>query len=105
MQTAETVEELAENRHPSADAYLLAEILYYLEDLSVINALPTDLLPVTAPPESVEATVLPWFAGPGRDDWTLTGRRTLVAPRMDFLVDGIAYQRKRGSVGLVYRRS
>ncbi|WP_345617301.1 SAM-dependent methyltransferase [Streptomyces ziwulingensis] len=102
--TADTVEELAQRRHLPADAYLLAEILYYLDDFSVLDDLPTDLLLVTAPPELLESTVLPWFTGPGKGTWRLTGQRTLVGPRMDFLVDGIAYQRKRGSVGLAYRR-
>lgn len=102
--TADTVEELAEKRHLPADAYLLAEIFYYLDDISVVDGLPTDLLLVTSSPEFIESSVHPWFSGPGKGKWRPDGQRTLVPPRMDFLVDGVAYQRKRGSVGLVYRR-
>ncbi|MBD0708723.1 MULTISPECIES: SAM-dependent methyltransferase [unclassified Streptomyces] len=101
----DTVEELAEKHRFPADAYLLAEILYYLDDISVVHGLPTDLLLLTSSPEFIESSVRPWFSGPGGDEWRLTGERTLVAPRMDFLVPGVAYQRKRGSVGLVYRRA
>jgi hypothetical protein len=102
--TAETVEDLARSRRVPADAYLLAELVYYLDDLSVLDALPTDLLLITAPPELVESTVLPWLAGAGRVTWAEAARVTLVVPRLDFLVENVAYQRKRGSIGLVCRR-
>ncbi|MXG25989.1 SAM-dependent methyltransferase [Streptomyces sp. YIM 132580] len=101
---ADTVEELAGERHLPADAYLLAEIFYYLDDISVVDSLPTDLLLVTSSPEFIESSVRPWFSGPGKEKWRQDGEHTLVPPRMDFLVEGVAYQRKRGSVGLVYRR-
>ncbi|RBL83179.1 Nodulation protein S, partial [Streptomyces cavourensis] len=103
--TADTLEELASKRHFPADAYLLAEIFYYIDDISVVDGLPTDLLLITSSPEFIESSLLPWFSGPGKGKWRLTGRRTLVPPRMDFLVEGVAYQRKRGSVGLVCRRN
>ncbi|MFD7982309.1 class I SAM-dependent methyltransferase [Kitasatospora indigofera] len=102
--TAHTVEELAGAARTPADAYLLAEVLYYLDDPSVVESLATDLLLVTAPREILEAKLRPYFAGSGAACWSVESEQELLDARLDFLVDGLMYQRKRGSVGLVCRR-
>ncbi|MFJ4677348.1 class I SAM-dependent methyltransferase [Kitasatospora sp. NPDC088783] len=102
--TADTVEDLARTTRTPADAYLLAEVLYYLDDPAVTESLATDLLLVTAPRELLETKLRPYFEGPGAACWRIESEHELLGARLDFLVDGLMYQRKRGSVGLVCRR-
>ncbi|MFE4176160.1 Nodulation protein S [Streptomyces sp. NPDC056909] len=102
--TAESIEELAASRARPADGYVLAEVMYYLDDLSVVDRLPTDLLFVTGPPELVDDVLRPYFTEAGRATWHIASESTLTLPRLDFLAAGRAYHRKRGSVGLVCRR-
>ncbi|WP_081982353.1 SAM-dependent methyltransferase [Streptacidiphilus albus] len=102
--TAATVEDLAGPAPVPADAYLLAEVMYYLDDLAVVESLPTDLLLVTAPRELLESVLRPYFEGAGAACWRVESEQELLGARLDFLVDGLMYQRKRGSVGLTCRR-
>ncbi|NJQ15867.1 SAM-dependent methyltransferase [Streptomyces bohaiensis] len=93
---------LAAGRHRPAAAYLLVEMLYYGQDLGLLDALPTDTLLVALEPGSLTARVDPWLAGNG--GWREVERVDLVGPAVEAVCLGRAYLSKRGSTGLVLRR-
>lgn len=100
--TADSLEELARKRQLSAAAYLLIEMLYYVDDLSVIDALPTNVVMLAVNSEELRERVDPWLAA--GQEWDVADTCELVAPRVDFVCGRVAYRRKQGSVGLLCLR-
>ena len=99
---ARTLQRLAAEGGPKADAYLLVWMLEYVADLTAIDRLATDTLFVSMSPHAVRTRILPWLDGnPG---WERAGLVQLIAPRFELVVDGLAYQRKLGSTGVLVRR-
>ncbi|MCX5203521.1 SAM-dependent methyltransferase [Streptomyces sp. NBC_00237] len=84
-------------------AYLLIEMLYYGQDLDLLDALPTDLVLLALEPAALAERVRPWLAGTSR--WALADETVLVAPALEPVCGGRAYLSKRGSTGLVLRRT
>ncbi|NJP68389.1 SAM-dependent methyltransferase [Streptomyces spiramenti] len=93
---------LAAGRHRPGAAYLLVEMLYYGQDLALLDALPTDTLLVALEPGAVAARLDPWLAE--TTTWRAVERVELVAPAVEAVCRGRAYLSKRGSTGLVLRR-
>ncbi|MFB4288579.1 hypothetical protein ACBI99_13120 [Nonomuraea sp. ATR24] len=100
LATPDGLEELAK-AGPSG-AYLLSEMLYYGQDLDLLHRLPTDLLLISLAAERLNDTVWPWVRE--QSEWTVAERCELAAPALEFVCDGRAYLRKRGSRGLVLTR-
>ncbi|MFK8844491.1 hypothetical protein [Streptomyces sp. Ac-502] len=98
---AEDLAELAKNG-PEGAAYLLVEMLYYGQDLALLDDLPTGLLFLALEPEALETRLRPWLAT--STVWRPVEEIRLVAPRVEPVCGGRAYLSKRGSVGLVLRR-
>ncbi|GCD33304.1 hypothetical protein OEIGOIKO_01023 [Streptomyces chrestomyceticus JCM 4735] len=98
----EDLAELAKDG-PEGAAYLLVEMLYYGQDLALLDDLPTGLLFLALEPEALEARLRPWLAASAV--WHLVEETRLVAPRVEPVCGGRAYLSKRGSVGLVLRRT
>ncbi|MEU7591994.1 hypothetical protein AB0B79_02950 [Streptomyces sp. NPDC039022] len=88
---------------PEGAAYLLIEMLYYGQDLALLDDLPTGLLFLALEPEALEARLRPWLAASAV--WRVVEETRLVAPRVEPVCGGRAYLSKRGSVGLVLRRA
>ncbi|MFI0259837.1 hypothetical protein ACH4OW_12485 [Streptomyces sp. NPDC017056] len=88
---------------PAGAAYLLVEMLYYGQDLTLLDDLPTDLLFVALEPEALRTRLRPWLAA--STAWRTVEETRLVAPRVEPVCGGRAYLSKRGSVGLVLRRA
>ncbi|NEA35948.1 SAM-dependent methyltransferase [Streptomyces sp. SID13031] len=90
-------EELTTTRRLTGSAYLLIEMLYYDQDLTLLDRFPTDRLFVSMEPGKLAAQV--WPAA-----WTIEEELELVLPRVETVVGGRAYLRKRGSRGILLRR-
>ncbi|KOG59652.1 hypothetical protein ADK76_15995 [Streptomyces griseoflavus] len=99
---AEGLAELAKSG-PAGAAYLLIEMLYYGQDPALLDDLPTDLLFLALEPEALETRLRPWLAASAV--WRTVEETRLVAPRVEPVCGGRAYLSKRGSVGLVLRRT
>ncbi|WP_030671772.1 hypothetical protein [Streptomyces rimosus] len=99
---AEDLAELAKGG-PAGAAYLLIEMLYYGQDPALLDDLPTDLLFLALEPEALETRLRPWLAASAV--WRTVEETRLVAPRVETVCGGRAYLSKRGSVGLVLRRT
>ncbi|MFJ1705249.1 hypothetical protein [Kitasatospora sp. NPDC088346] len=94
---------LAKADGPAAPAYLLIEMLYYGQDLQLIDRLPTDLVLVALEPEALRTRLHPWLAA--SPHWRAVEEAELVGPRLEMVGGGRAYLSKRGSVGVVLRRT
>ncbi|WP_041289599.1 SAM-dependent methyltransferase [Kribbella flavida] len=94
---AHSYEELVTTRRLTGSAYLLIELLYYEQDLSLLDRFPTDRLFVTMEP--VELAARTWPAS-----WTVDEQVELALPRFEPVAGGRAYVRKRGSRGLLLKR-
>ncbi|MFH8346558.1 hypothetical protein [Streptomyces sp. NPDC018045] len=88
---------------PEGAAYLLIEMLYYGQDLALLDDLPTDLLFLALEPEALETRLRPWLAASAV--WRAVEETPLVTPRVEPVCGGRAYLSKRGSVGLALRRT
>ncbi|MET9290893.1 hypothetical protein [Streptomyces sp. NPDC003077] len=100
---SEDLAELAKESGSRAAGYLLIEMLYYDQDLSLLDALPTDLLFLALEPEALESRVRPWLAGSAV--WRVAEEVPLVAPSVETVCGGRAYLSKRGSTGVLLRRA
>ncbi|MEO3973643.1 hypothetical protein [Streptomyces sp. CAU 1734] len=92
----------AEPRLPGA-AYLLIEMLYYGQDLDLLNDLATDLVFVALEPSSVAGRLRPWLNA--STTWAQAGETRLVGASLEAVCGGRAYLSKRGSTGIVLRRT
>lgn len=90
-------EDLATTRRLTGSAYLLIELLYYDQELTMVGRFPTDRLFVSMDPEKLAAQT--WPAG-----WTVEDEVDLVRPRLEPVANGRAYLRKPGSRGVLLRR-
>jgi len=97
-----TVEDLLRYRSVPAAAYLLIEMLYYVQSLSVLDDVPADLLFVAVNGDEMRDRVEPWLIVSAA--WEPVEQVELVAPRLDFVCGNRAYRRKDGSVGVLCRR-
>ncbi|MEV5596541.1 hypothetical protein [Streptomyces sp. NPDC052496] len=88
---------------PAGAAYLLVEMLYYGQDLALLDDLPTGLLFLALEPEALETRLRPWLAASAV--WRTVEEVRLVPPRVEPVCGGRAYLSKRGSVGLALRRT
>ncbi|WP_327678730.1 SAM-dependent methyltransferase [Streptomyces sp. NBC_00467] len=92
----------AERRLPGA-AYLLIEMLYYGQDLGLLDTLPADLVFVALEPAALATRLRPWLAA--STGWEQVDETQLVFPAVESVCGGRAYLRKRGSVGVLLRRT
>jgi hypothetical protein len=88
---------------PSSSVALLIEMLYYGQDLDLLNALPVDMLLLATDPDQMSDQIKPWIAA--NPQWRVVEERALGRSRMEFVGTGQAFIRKRGSIGVVCRRS
>ncbi|MEI8407280.1 MULTISPECIES: SAM-dependent methyltransferase [unclassified Kribbella] len=88
-------EDLATTARLTGSAYLLIEVLYYGQDLSLLDRFPTDHLFVAL--EAGELTRQVWPPG-----WSAEEEIELVPPRLEELAGALL--RKRGSRGVLLRR-
>ncbi|WP_381789693.1 hypothetical protein [Streptomyces niveus] len=95
--------DLTEEGHPRAGAHLLIEMLYYGQDLGLLDRLPTDHLFVALEPDAMDSRVRPWLAASAT--WQEVESVHLVPPRVETVCAGRAYLIKRGSDGLLLRRT
>jgi hypothetical protein len=98
----ESLEELATGAPPAGGPFLLAEMVYYLADLAILDALPTTELFLSVAPYVLRTRVLPWLHA--SDVWDAVEIVDLAAPRFELVCGGVAYQRKAGSRGVHCRR-
>ncbi|MFI6638657.1 hypothetical protein [Streptomyces sp. NPDC050504] len=89
-------------RQLAGSAYLLIEMLYYGQDLALLDSLPTDLVFVALEPEALDTRLRPWLAETQR--WRQADETVLVEPALETVCGGRAYLRKRGSTGILLRR-
>ncbi|MFJ4876358.1 SAM-dependent methyltransferase [Streptomyces sp. NPDC088745] len=99
----DALEALAATRRLPGTAYLLIEMLYYGQDLDLLDGLPTDLVLLALEPAALAERVRPWLAGSTR--WTQVDETVLVAPALEPVCGGRAYLSKRGSTGIALRRN
>ncbi|MFD5114468.1 hypothetical protein ACFWNG_19495 [Streptomyces sp. NPDC058391] len=92
-----------EDGGPRAAAHLLIEMLYYGQDLALLDDLATDLVFVALEPDALRTRVRPWLER--STTWRADGEVVLVPPRVETVCAGRAYLSKRGSVGLLLRRT
>jgi len=90
-------EELTTTRRLTGSAYLLIELLYYGQDLTLLDRFPTDRVFVSMDPAELAEQVWP-------GTWSVEQELDLALPRVESVVDGRAYLRKRGSRGVLLRR-
>ncbi|WBQ05898.1 SAM-dependent methyltransferase [Kribbella sp. CA-293567] len=90
-------EELTTTRRLTGSAYLLIEMLYYGQDLTLLDRFPTDRVFVSMEPDRLARQVWP-------SAWSIEEELDLVLPRVEPIVGGRAYLRKRGSRGILLRR-
>ncbi len=90
-------EDLTTTRRLTGSAYLLIEVLYYEQDLSLLDRFPTDRLFVAMEPAKLAAQS--WPSG-----WSVVEQVELAGPRFEPVAGGRAYLRKRGSRGVLLRR-
>lgn len=95
--------ELTAEGQPRAGAHLLVEMLYYGQDLGLLDRLPTDHLFVALEPDAMDSRVRPWLAK--STAWQEVESVHLVPPRVEAVCAGRAYLIKRGSDGLLLRRT
>ena len=88
-------EDLATTARLTGSAYLLIEVLYYGQDLSLLDRFPTDHLFVAM--EAGELARQVWPAA-----WSVEEEIELVAPRLEEVAGALL--RKRGSRGVLLRR-
>lgn len=100
--TAYSLEDLARERAVPAAAYLLIEMLYYVDDLSIVDNLPSSLAFLAVNSDEERQRVGPWLAA--SPAWELLERVELVAAQIDFVCGNRVYHRKEGCVGLLCRR-
>ncbi|MFD3973190.1 hypothetical protein [Streptomyces cyaneofuscatus] len=99
-----SLEELAARPELPGAAYLLIEMLYYGQDLALLDRLPADLVFVALEPETLATRLTPWLES--TPHWERAGDATpLVAPALETVCGGRAYLSKRGSVGVLLRRT
>ncbi|MBL0800617.1 hypothetical protein G6539_08765, partial [Streptomyces albidoflavus] len=99
--SSDGLKELADGSGPRGP-HLLIEMLYYGQDLALVDRLPTDLVLLALEPEALGTTVRPWLAH--TPHWEVADETVLVAPRIEAVCGGRAYLTKRGSHGLALRR-
>lgn len=99
---AELAEHTEEEDRPRAGAHLLIEMLYYGQDLALLDRLPTDHVFVALEPGAMDSHVRPWLAASA---WREVESVRLVPPRVETVCAGRAYLIKRGSDGLLLRRT
>ncbi|WP_228989134.1 nodulation S family protein [Streptomyces sp. DH8] len=99
----ESLEELAARPGLPGAAYLLIEMLYYGQDLDLLDRLPADLVFVALEPEALAAGLTPWLERTPR--WEKADETPLVAPALETVCGGRAYLGKRGSIGVLLRRT
>ncbi|MFF4003228.1 hypothetical protein [Streptomyces californicus] len=99
----ESLEELAARPALPGAAYLLIEMLYYGQDPGLLDRLPADLVFVALEPETLAATLTPWLQR--TPHWEKADERPLVAPALEAVCGGRAYLSKRGSIGVLLRRT
>ncbi|MEW2067196.1 hypothetical protein [Streptomyces sp. NPDC007346] len=99
----DSLEELAAGRGLRGAAYLLIEMLYYGQDLALLDRLPTDLVFVALEPETLATGLTPWLES--APHWEKADETPLVAPALETVCGGRAYLGKRGSVGVLLRRT
>ncbi|MFB6983756.1 SAM-dependent methyltransferase [Streptomyces scopuliridis] len=95
--------ELAKEDAPRATAHLLIEMLYYGQDLALLDELATDLVFVALEPDALASRVRPWLERSAT--WRADEEIVLVPPQLETVCAGRAYLSKRGSVGLLLRRT
>ncbi|MEV7422523.1 MULTISPECIES: hypothetical protein [unclassified Streptomyces] len=93
---------LAKEDTAPAAAHLLIEMLYYGQDLALLDDLPTSLLFVALEPEALRTRVRPWLERSAV--WRADEEVVLAPPRVEAVCAGRAYLSKRGSTGLLLRR-
>ncbi|MGW1201844.1 hypothetical protein [Streptomyces cyaneofuscatus] len=98
-----SLEELAARPELPGAAYLLIEMLYYGQDLALLDRLPADLAFVALEPETLATRLTPWLES--APHWEKAGETPLVAPALETVCGGRAYLSKRGSVGVLLRRT
>ncbi|MCD9901341.1 hypothetical protein LUR56_18150 [Streptomyces sp. MT29] len=98
-----SLEELAARPELPGAAYLLIEMLYYGQDLTLLDRLPADLVFVALEPETLATRLTPWLES--APHWEKAGETPLVAPALETVCGGRAYLSKRGSVGVLLRRT
>ncbi|WP_433405616.1 hypothetical protein [Streptomyces sp. CA-146814] len=99
----DSLEELAAGQGLPGAAYLLIEMLYYGQDLALLDRLPADLVFVALEPETLATRLTPWLAS--TPHWEKADETRLVAPALETVCGGRAYLGKRGSVGVLLRRT
>lgn len=100
---AESLEDLAARPELPGAAYLLIEMLYYGQDLALLDRLPADLVFVALAPETLAARLTPWLEH--TPHWEKADETPLVAPALEAVCGGRAYLSKRGSIGVLLRRT
>lgn len=98
-----SLEELAARPELPGAAYLLIEMLYYGQDLDLLDRLPTDQVFVALEPDTIAARLTPWLER--APHWHTAEERILVGPAMESVCGGRAYLSKRGSIGVLLRRT
>ncbi|WP_405506055.1 hypothetical protein OG323_04440 [Streptomyces cyaneofuscatus] len=99
----DALEELAAGQELPGAAYLLIEMLYYGQDLTLLDRLPADLVFVALEPVTLATRLTPWLES--APHWEKAGETPLVAPALETVCGGRAYLSKRGSVGVLLRRT
>ncbi|MGJ6960854.1 hypothetical protein ACSDR0_03010 [Streptosporangium sp. G11] len=99
----DSLEDLADHGERQAAAYLLVEMLYYDQDLTLLDRLPTDLVLIALETGQLNERVWPWLRE--QSTWRVAERVELAPPTLESVCDGLAYLRKRGSRGLVLARA
>ncbi|MFD3523108.1 hypothetical protein [Streptomyces sp. NPDC058653] len=100
--SAADLADLTGEGHERAGAHLLIEMLYYGQDLALLDRLPTDHVFVALEPDAMDSRVRPWLAASAT--WREAESVRLVPPRVETVCAGRAYLIKRGSEGLLLRR-
>ena len=90
--------DLATTARLTGSAYLLVELLYYGQDLMLLERFPTDRLFVTLEPG--ELARQRWPAA-----WSVEDEVELAPARLEPVAGGDAFLRKRGSRGVLLRRT
>ncbi|MFD7518883.1 hypothetical protein ACFV85_29260 [Streptomyces niveus] len=101
--SADDLAALTGEGRPRAGAHLLIEMLYYGQDLGLLDGLPTDHVFVALEPATMDTLLRPWLAASAT--WREVESVRLVPPRVETVCAGRAYLIKRGSDGLLLRRT
>ncbi|WP_066956519.1 hypothetical protein [Streptomyces lushanensis] len=100
---ADLAELAKEDGPPRAAAHLLIEMLYYGQDLALLDGLATDRVFVALEPEALVSRLRPWLEHSTL--WRADEETVLVPAQVETVCAGRAYLSKRGSVGLLLRRT